>query len=130
MVHIEPRIYDTKRFRPDLDILLPDSNVMLDVGITNPCAPSRTSTTALAAATTMEKAKHGEYDKFAHEQGAKFFPFIIESLGAFGRETAGVLKVLSKAVFNNKSIDAPLRLPCALQPGAECSGAARQRVSG
>ena len=55
----------------------------------------------------MEKAKHGEYDKFAHEHGAKFFPFIIESLGAFGRETAGVLKVLSKAVFNNKSIDAP-----------------------
>ena len=102
LVHIEPRIYETKRFRPDLDILLADTNIMIDVGITNPCAPSRTSTTALAAA----KAKVVEYKKFAAERGAKFFPFILETLGAYGKETANVLKVLAKAVFNS-SIDAP-----------------------
>ena len=79
---------------------------MIDVGITNPCAPSRTSTTALAAATTMEKAKVVEYKKFAEERGAKFFPFIIETLGAYGKETAKVLKVLAKAVFNS-NIDSP-----------------------
>ena len=106
LVHIEPRIYETKRFRPDLDILLADANIMIDVGITNPCAPSRTSTTALAAATTMEKAKVVEYKKFAEERGAKFFPFILETLGAYGKETANVLKVLAKAVFNS-NIDAP-----------------------
>ena len=106
LVHIEPRIYETKRFRPDLDILLADTNIMIDVGITNPCAPSRTSTTALAAATTMEKAKVVEYKKFAEERGAKFFPFIIETLGAYGKETAKVLKVLVKAVFNS-NIDSP-----------------------
>jgi len=106
LVHIEPRIYETKRFRPDLDILLADTNIMIDVGITNPCAPSRTSTTALAAATTMEKAKVVEYKKFAEERGAKFFPFILETLGAYGKETANVLKVLAKAVFNS-NIDAP-----------------------
>ena len=108
LVHIEPRIYETKRFRPDLDILLADTNIMIDVGITNPCAPSRTSTTALAlaAATTMEKAKVVEYKKFAEERGAKFFPFIIETLGAYGKETAKVLKVLAKAVFNS-NIDSP-----------------------
>jgi hypothetical protein len=105
LVHIEPRIYETKRFRPDLDILLADTNIMIDVGITNPCAPSRTSTTALAAATTMEKAKVVEYKKFA-ERGAKFYPFILETLGAYGKETAHVLKVLAKAVFNS-NIDAP-----------------------
>jgi hypothetical protein len=32
LVHIEPRIYETKRFRPDLDILLADTNIMIDVG--------------------------------------------------------------------------------------------------
>ena len=79
---------------------------MIDVGITNPCAPSRTSTTALAAATTMEKAKVVEYKKFGEDRGAKFFPFIIETLGAYGKETAKVLKVLAKAVFNS-NIDSP-----------------------
>src|SRR3569623_1798397 len=34
VVHVEPRLYDTERVRPDLDILLPDQNVMLDVAVT------------------------------------------------------------------------------------------------
>src|SRR5438046_619890 len=87
LVHIEPRIYETKRFCPDLDILLADTNIMIDVGITNPCAPSRTSTTALAAATTMEKAKVVSTRSFLvrEEHGAKFFPFILETLGAYGK---------------------------------------------
>ena len=54
----------------------------------------------------MEKAKVVEYKKFAEERGAKFFPFIIETLGAYGKETAKVLKVLAKAVFNS-NIDSP-----------------------
>src|SRR3954466_10817737 len=37
LVHIEPRIYETKRFRPDLDILLADTNIMIDVGIEPVC---------------------------------------------------------------------------------------------
>ena len=36
----------------------------------------------------------------------QFFPFIIETLGAYGKETAKVLKVLAKAVFNSH-IDSP-----------------------
>ena len=47
-----------------------------------------------------------EYTKFAEERGAEFFPFIIETLGAYGKETAKVLKVLAKAVFNS-NIDSP-----------------------
>src|SRR2546423_15319732 len=55
---------------------------------------------------TMEKAKVVEYKKFAEERGAKFYPFILETLGTYGKETAIVLKVLAKAVFNS-NIDAP-----------------------
>ena len=40
VVHVEPRLYDTKRVRPDLDTLLPDVNMMLDVAVTHPGAPS------------------------------------------------------------------------------------------
>jgi len=54
VVHVEPRLYDVKRIRPDLDILLSNQALMLDVAVTHPGAPSRKSPKPLAAASEME----------------------------------------------------------------------------
>jgi hypothetical protein len=97
VVHVEPRIYDTKRLRPDLDILLPDQQLMLDVQVTFPGSPSFKSLKPLAAAKNSERKKINLYKAWAEERGGKFFPFVVESLGALGNHANKVLKLLSKA---------------------------------
>ena len=97
VVHVEPRLYDVKRLRPDLDILLSNQALMLDVAVTHPGAPSRKSPKPLAAATDMEHTKNREYRTWAAERGRKFLPFVLESHGAFGKAAEEVLKTLTKA---------------------------------
>jgi len=97
VVHVEPRLYDTKRVRPDLDILLPDQNLMLDVAVTHPGAPSRKSVKPLAAATAIQSNKTRDYKAWAEERGGKFFGFVMETHGALGKQACEVLKYLAKA---------------------------------
>jgi hypothetical protein len=97
VVHVEPRLYDTKRVRPDLDILLPDLNLMLDVAVTHPGMPSCKSERSCAAADAMQAIKNRHYKDWALERGGKFFPFILETHGALGRQAEDVLKLLTKA---------------------------------
>ena len=97
VVHVEPRIYDTKRVRPDLDILLPDQNLMLDVAITHPGAPSRKSVKPLAAANATEATKNRDYSAWAQALGGKFYGFVMETHGALGKGAVEVLKRLAKA---------------------------------
>ena len=96
-VTIEPRLYNTERLRPDLDILLPDQHVTLDVAIANPVAPSRKLDRRFAAADDLQGRKNTKYKEWSHQQGAKFLPFIMETPGALGKQTAGVFKLLAKA---------------------------------
>jgi hypothetical protein len=112
-VEIEPRIYNTPRYRPDLDITFTELSkvvhIMLDVGVTNPCAPSRSRRpkAALTAAATMERKKLGDYKAFATERGAVFHPFIMESVGAFGAETGKVMKALADAAWKSRTLETP-----------------------
>src|SRR3569833_2751671 len=85
VVHVEPRLYDTKRVRPALDILLPDQNLMLDVAVTHPGAPSRKSAKPLAAANAIQSNKVRDYAAWAQERGGKFFGFVLETHGALGK---------------------------------------------
>jgi hypothetical protein len=101
VVHIEPRIYGSERLRPDMDITFPDRTLMLDVAITHPASPSRTSSTPLAAAAYTEKAKSTKYAKLAATQAATFLPFVVESYGAFGKRAKEVLKILRNAAKNS-----------------------------
>ena len=94
---VEPRLYDTKRVRPDLDILLPDVNMMLDVAVTHPGAPSRKSDRRFAAADDIQATKNRHYKDWALARGGKFFPFVYETHGALGRQAEAVLKLLAKA---------------------------------
>jgi hypothetical protein len=97
VVLVEPRIYDTKRVRPDLDILLPDQNLILDVAVTHPTAMSRKSPKPLAAANGLESTKIKDYAAWAQERGGKFYGFVLETHGAFGKGAVEVLKHLAKA---------------------------------
>ena len=65
VVHIEPRIYGSERLRPDLDITFPDLSLMVDVAVSHPAAPSRTSPTPLAAAAIVERSKSVKYNPLA-----------------------------------------------------------------
>ena len=100
VVHIEPRIYGSERLRPDMDITFPDRTLMLDVAVTHPASPSRTSSTPLAAAAYTEKAKYTKYTALAARQAATFLPFVLESYGAFGKRANEVLRILRKAAKN------------------------------
>ena len=60
-------------------------------------APSRKSPRPLAATRGIEATKFRDYKSFAEERGGKFLPFVMESLGAFGKHTGEILKSLSKA---------------------------------
>jgi len=44
-----------------------------------------------------KNAKNREYKQWAEERGAKFFPFVVESHGAFGNQTVEVFRSLAKA---------------------------------
>ena len=100
-VHIEPRIYGTMRLRPDLDITLPDKSLMIDVTVAHPAAPSRGSVVPLAAAAAAEKIKYSRYSEFAKKHGAVFYPFAMESYGAFAVAAVKVLKILKRAAGNS-----------------------------
>ena len=71
---------------------------MIDVTVAHPVAPSRGSKVALAAA--AEKKKYSRYTEFAQKHGAKFFPFAVESYGAFAGSAVQVLKLLKRAAGN------------------------------
>ena len=90
-------LVSTKRVRPDLDILLPDVNMMLDVAVTHPGAPSRKSDRRFAAADDIQATKNRHYKDWALARGGRFFPFVYETHGALGRQAEAVLKLLAKA---------------------------------
>ena len=101
VVHVEPRIYGSERLRPDLDITFPDQSLMVDVAITHPASPSRTSANPLAAAGIAEQAKIAKYQELASRRASTFLPFVLESYGAFGKHAQQVLKTLQVAAANS-----------------------------
>ena len=60
---------------------------MIDVAVVNPLGLSYLDTTTReerGAAKKMEQAKTHKYADRVHRTGALFFPFVLESTGAFG----------------------------------------------
>ena len=72
-----------------MDITFPDRTLLLDVAVTHPASPSRTSSTPLAAAAYTEKAKYTKYTALAARQAA-----------TFGKRANEVLRILRKAAKN------------------------------
>jgi len=87
-----------------MDILLPDQNVMLDVAITHPGAPSRKSDRPLAAAADLQGIKNRKYHDWAAQRGGRFLPFVLETHGALGKQAGDVLKLLAKVAANSAAV--------------------------
>ena len=112
-VREEPRIFDVKRQRPDLEITMvdrPDADrlLLLDVEVTHACSPSYHSPDHLAAATKAEKRKVADYKEFAARQGAAFSPFVLETYGSFGKAATEVLKILQTQAASSATLTIPL----------------------
>ena len=128
-MHVEPRLCDTKRVRPDLDILLPDVNMMLDVAVTHPGAPSRKSDRRFAAADDIQATKNRHYKDWALARGGRFFSFVYETHGALGRQAEAVLKLLASGICYYPA-HVRSRLHEAHPPGSVDHLAVRQRSGG
>src|SRR5689334_633663 len=94
VVHIEPRVFDVERIRPDLDIIFPLTRILADVTVVHPASPSRNSNIELAAASAAEAKKSRTYSTMANNQGARLLAFAVETFGAFGNEASALIKYL------------------------------------
>jgi len=126
VVHIEPRIYGTERLRPDLDITLPEQSFMIDVAISHPAAPSRTTATPLAAATAAEHLKQEKYKALAIRHASTFHPFVLESHGAYGAQANEVMKLL-RAAAPNSAMSLPTGVGSFADYAAKCLAVALQK---
>ena len=85
LVHIEPRVFDKERLRPDLEVILSDGVLLVDVTVVHPCSPSYQVTRALATAESAEQKKRTKYGNYARARGATILGFAMETFGAFGQ---------------------------------------------
>ena len=86
-VQIEPHLGPgDEGSRTDGKFFFPSLPVFVDTSVVHPAAPSylNIASTPLAATNRMEKNKCTNYLSFAQEQGALFFPVVLESFGAIG----------------------------------------------
>ena len=104
--HEEPiRDEQGHKLRPDAIITPSTSNhstMYIDVSITHPAAQSYNTqaasiTNPLVTAKARERMKHSKYDRVATQDNARFFPLVLESYGAFGREFDSFLSLLGSA---------------------------------
>ena len=97
-VRIEPNWFDGKR--PDAQVHLAYENVMIDVAIIHPAAPTycrSAAASALAASKRREKDKIAKYRDLAREEECRFIPVILETFGSFGPQATNFLKELGNA---------------------------------
>jgi hypothetical protein len=103
VVHVEPRIFGTVRKRPDLDILLPNRQLLVDVTVVHPAAPSRKSKIRLSAVAAAETKKHRDYSSLARLHGASLSAFAVETYGGFGKQAGELLTLLQQTLRYSSS---------------------------
>lgn len=98
---IEPRVDYKDRRRTDGLFIFQEEPTAIDVSITHPCARSyvNAARVQLGAASQREKKKTLEYDKRHAEQGIKFLPFVMETLGGFGPRAVDFIKAMVKDAY-------------------------------
>jgi hypothetical protein len=91
---VEPSHFPS--IRPDLLAFLSDSSYILDIAVSHPCSPSRLSLpdASLTAAKYAETRKSTRYAPLLGTISSKFFPFCIETFGAFAPQALSFVKLL------------------------------------
>ena len=91
----EPIVDYTDDARGDAIFYFREKPTMIDVAVVNPLGLSYLNTTSreeLGAAKKMERSKILKYAERVHRTGALFFPFVMESTGAFGPQAERFLE--------------------------------------
>jgi len=101
VVHVEPRIFDYERVRPDLDILFPHCQILIDVTVAHPNSPSRKSSVQLAAATAAEARKTRHYAANAKLGNGVLRAFAVETFGGFGHQATEIIKLIQSQSHSN-----------------------------
>ena len=89
---VEYRPLDEEGQRPDLTVVLPEETIFMDVVVSHPAAPSRTSLQPLAASRYAEARKHAAYAGLAQAHGARVLAYAVESYGAFGEQAMEIIQ--------------------------------------
>jgi hypothetical protein len=96
IVHVEPRVFDYDRVRPDLDVTLPHHSLQIDVTVVCPNSPSRRSGNQLAAAHTAEARKRSHYAANSKLGSGPLLAFSVETFGGFGKEAVEIIDLIQK----------------------------------
>jgi len=102
-VQIEPHLGPgDEGSRTDGKFYFPSLPGFVDTSCVHPAAPSYLpqASTPLAATTRTEKIKNKNYLPFAQEQGAQFYPFVLESFGAIGPRGLDFIQRLSEEAIS------------------------------
>jgi hypothetical protein len=83
---------------PDLQLVLPGRNIITDVCIPHPLAPSgvksRRSWTTTGAARNMQNVKHKRYKETAAQHRAELLPFCVETYGGMAPDAIKLLSAM------------------------------------
>jgi hypothetical protein len=83
---------------PDLQLVLPGRNIISDVCITHPLAPTkvrkRISWTTTGAARTSQTTKHRKYREVAARHHAELLPFCVETYGGMAPDAIKLLAAM------------------------------------
>jgi hypothetical protein len=93
-VRITPKLFDSKRLIPDMQVIRPEGDLFIDVVVSHPSAPSRSSKRPLAATSNAEALKHRRYGEAVEARGGDLLAFGVDSFGAFGKEAMKVVEKL------------------------------------
>lgn len=93
---MEPVFDSQDDSRADAHFFFSSMTSYVDVSVVHPAAPSyvKQAHRALSAALTREKQKDSLYQQRATSQGASFFPFVVETFGAFGKKAQSFISKL------------------------------------
>ncbi len=99
---VEPyNLCDDDDSRPDVQLDLPESTLLVDVTISHPCADSWRATTAARGAEAVGDARCAEKDShyapMADALGVRFAPFVLYTYGGFHKSALSVIEQLGAA---------------------------------
>lgn len=104
---MEPVVDSQDDSRADAHFFFSSMTSYVDVSVVHPAAPSyvKQAHRALSAALTREKQKDSLYQQRATSQGASFFPFVVETFGAFGKKAQSFISKLQDESLANGVLD-------------------------
>lgn len=92
---VEPLIFTDTSQRPDVEFILGTQSVFIDVSIVHPTSATYVKMKGPHAGTKQrEKKKNHDYKQRIEDEGAAFFPFVLDTYGYFAPQTEDFLKLL------------------------------------